>query len=60
MKEAVVKRLCQTNKIITVNGQFPGPTIEVNSGDTLVIRAVNMAQYNVTLHWWFYVKQYVE
>jgi laccase len=51
VKETVVKRLCQTNKIITVNGQFPGPTIEVNSGDTLVIRAVNMAQYNVTLHW---------
>ncbi|XP_047084183.1 laccase-3-like [Lolium rigidum] len=51
VKETTVKRLCQTNKIITVNGQFPGPTIEVNSGDTLVIRAVNMAQYNVTLHW---------
>jgi len=46
-----VKRLCKSQKIVTVNGQFPGPTIEVYSGDTLVIKAVNLAQYNVTLHW---------
>ncbi|KAF7054203.1 hypothetical protein CFC21_061926 [Triticum aestivum] len=51
VQETVVKRLCQTNRIITVNGQFPGPTIEVHNGDTLAIRAVNLAQYNVTLHW---------
>ena len=51
VQETVVKRLCETSKIITVNGQFPGPTIEVHNGDTLAIRAVNMAQYNVTLHW---------
>lgn len=46
-----MKRLCNTQKIITVNGQFPGPTIEVYDGDTVAIRAVNMARYNVTLHW---------
>jgi hypothetical protein len=46
-----VKRLCKTQEIITVNGQFPGPTIEVYSGDTLAVRAVNLARYNVTLHW---------
>ncbi|XXG44237.1 hypothetical protein AAC387_Pa01g4096 [Persea americana] len=46
-----VKRLCKTHDIITVNGEFPGPTLEVRNGDTLVINAVNRAQYNVTLHW---------
>ncbi|XP_008792257.2 laccase-3-like [Phoenix dactylifera] len=46
-----VKRLCKTHNIITVNGQFPGPTLEVKNGDTLVISVVNRARYNVTLHW---------
>ncbi|TXG74473.1 hypothetical protein EZV62_003052 [Acer yangbiense] len=46
-----VKRLCRTHNTITVNGQFPGPTLEVRDGDTLVIKAINNAQYNVTLHW---------
>ncbi|CAA2953602.1 laccase-3-like [Olea europaea subsp. europaea] len=46
-----VKRLCSSNNIITVNGQFPGPTLEVRDGDTLVIKVINSARYNVTLHW---------
>ncbi|KAG0503235.1 hypothetical protein HPP92_003307 [Vanilla planifolia] len=46
-----VKRLCKTREIITVNGQFPGPTLQVRNGDSLVIRVVNHAKYNVTLHW---------
>ncbi|KAI7749879.1 hypothetical protein M8C21_019764 [Ambrosia artemisiifolia] len=46
-----VKRLCETHNSITVNGQFPGPTLEVNNGDTLVIRVTNKARYNVTIHW---------
>ncbi|KAJ6361033.1 hypothetical protein OIU77_004960 [Salix suchowensis] len=28
-----------------------GPTLEVRDGDSLVIKAVNNARYNVTLHW---------
>ncbi|RWR81277.1 laccase-12 [Cinnamomum micranthum f. kanehirae] len=51
VQERPVKRLCKTHNIITVNGQFPGPTLEVRNGDTLVINVVNRAQYNVTLHW---------
>ncbi|XP_006651285.2 laccase-3 [Oryza brachyantha] len=51
VQETLVKRLCKTQRIITVNGQFPGPTIEVFDGDEVSIRAVNMARYNVTLHW---------
>nr|TKR85326.1 laccase family protein [Populus alba] len=46
-----VKRLCRTHNTITVNGLFPGPTLEVRDGDSLVIKAVNNARYNVTLHW---------
>ncbi|KAL5974685.1 Laccase-3 [Asimina triloba] len=46
-----VKRLCKTHNIITVNGQFPGPTLEVRDGDTLVIKVTNRVRYNVTLHW---------
>ncbi|XP_078181431.1 laccase-3-like [Carex rostrata] len=51
VQETPVKRLCNTHNIITVNGQFPGPTIEVKEGDTLVINVVNKAEYNVTIHW---------
>ncbi|CAL1368683.1 unnamed protein product [Linum trigynum] len=46
-----VKRLCRTHSTITVNGLFPGPTLEVRNGDTLVIKAINRAQYNISLHW---------
>ncbi|KAK3015671.1 hypothetical protein RJ639_007508 [Escallonia herrerae] len=41
-----VKRLCKTRNIITVNGEFPGPTLEVRNGDTLVIKVLNSARYN--------------
>lgn len=51
VQETPVKRLCEEHNIITVNGQFPGPTLEVREGDTLVVNVVNHAQYNVTIHW---------
>ncbi|KAL6533069.1 high-affinity glucose transporter [Orobanche minor] len=46
-----VKRLCKTRSTITINGMYPGPTLEVNNGDTLVVNVVNRARYNVTIHW---------
>ncbi|KAI4370507.1 hypothetical protein MLD38_018857 [Melastoma candidum] len=46
-----VKRLCKTRSTITVNGQYPGPTLEVNNGDALVVNVVNRSRYNVTIHW---------
>ena len=55
VQETPVKRLCNTLNIITVNGQFPGPTLEVREGDTLVVNVVNRAQYNVTIHWYTYI-----
>ncbi|KAL0434876.1 UNVERIFIED_CONTAM: Laccase-3 [Sesamum radiatum] len=44
-------RLCRTQNITTVNGQFPGPTITACNGDKLVIKVTNRAAYNVTIHW---------
>ncbi|KAK8552846.1 hypothetical protein V6N12_041420 [Hibiscus sabdariffa] len=46
-----VKRLCKTHSSITVNGMFPGPTLEVRNGDSLQVQVVNKARYNVTIHW---------
>ncbi|KAL8525579.1 hypothetical protein ACS0TY_014989 [Phlomoides rotata] len=51
VQATTVNRLCRNHNIITVNGQFPGPTLQVRNGDTLVINVVNAARYNVTLHW---------
>lgn len=51
IKAQPVTRLCQTQNIITVNGQFPGPTLNVTSGDTLIVEVFNYARYNVTIHW---------
>lgn len=39
------------HNIITVNGQFPGPTLHVRNGDTLMVKVYNNAQYNATIHW---------
>ncbi|KAB2031705.1 hypothetical protein ES319_D05G323300v1 [Gossypium barbadense] len=46
-----VKRLCNTHNRITVNGMFPGPTLEVRNGDSLEFKVVNKARYSVTIHW---------
>ncbi|PPR91341.1 hypothetical protein GOBAR_AA29344 [Gossypium barbadense] len=46
-----VKRLCKTHNTITVNGMFPGPTLEIKNGDTLEVQVVNKGRYNVTIHW---------
>lgn len=44
-------RLCSTKPILTVNGQFPGPTIYAREDDTVVVRVINHVNYNVTIHW---------
>ncbi|XAR58873.1 Laccase [Bertholletia excelsa] len=51
LQETPVKRLCRTHHIITVNGQYPGPTIEVRDGDSLVFSVLNRGRYNATIHW---------
>ncbi|GKV32444.1 hypothetical protein SLEP1_g41053 [Rubroshorea leprosula] len=51
VKEAPYTRLCSTKNILTVNCQFPGPTLNVNRGDTIVVDVYNRGNYNITIHW---------
>ncbi|KAH7874253.1 multicopper oxidase-domain-containing protein [Lentinula edodes] len=37
--------------VLTVNGLFPGPTIEVRSGDLLVVNVYNKLSEATSLHW---------
>lgn len=44
-------RLCETKNILTVNRQFPGPTLHAHKWDTLVVNVYNQADHNITIHW---------
>eukprot|EP01018_Ginkgo_biloba_P029104 Gb_23947 [translate_table: standard] len=44
-------RLGHSKPLLTVNGQYPGPTIAVNDGDNVVVKVSNHVQHNTTLHW---------
>ncbi|XP_059639545.1 laccase-1 [Cornus florida] len=46
-----VTRLCHTKPLLTVNGEFPGPTIAVHEGDNVEIKVTNRVASNTTLHW---------
>ncbi|XP_027352545.1 laccase-7-like [Abrus precatorius] len=46
-----IPRLCNNQVITAVNGEFPGPTLHVREGDTVVIHVLNNSPYNVTIHW---------
>lgn len=37
--------------MLTINGQFPGPLIEVNEGDTIVVDVQNLATNATAIHW---------
>ncbi|XVF29912.1 hypothetical protein REPUB_Repub16aG0011400 [Reevesia pubescens] len=51
VKEASYRRLCFTKKILTVNGHFPGPTLQVQHGETVYVNIYNQGKYNITIHW---------
>lgn len=51
IQETSYTRLCQTKKILTVNGKFPGETIYAKKGDIVIVRVHNKAESNVTIHW---------
>ncbi|CAL9002701.1 unnamed protein product [Prunus brigantina] len=46
-----ITRLCKEQSITVVNGSYPGPTIRVCEGDTLVVHVFNQSPYNITIHW---------
>ncbi|KAM3360986.1 laccase-14-like [Capsicum galapagoense] len=52
VEEASFKRLCQSKTILTVNGQYPGPTIYAQAGETLVLDVENKGKDNVTIFCW--------
>ncbi|KAJ0748632.1 putative laccase [Helianthus annuus] len=60
VKEASYTRLCETKSILTVNGQFPGPTLYVRKEDTIYVKVHNNGRYNITIHWYdnFFVSYY--
>ncbi|XP_027367017.1 laccase-15-like [Abrus precatorius] len=51
VRDAPFTKLCSTKNILTVNGQFPGPTLYVNKGETIIVDVYNRANYNITIHW---------
>ncbi|KAL8144384.1 hypothetical protein V2J09_017416 [Rumex salicifolius] len=51
LRETTFTKLCSTKNILTVNGQFPGPTLFARKGDTLTVDVYNRGSYNVTIHW---------
>ncbi|KAJ9675472.1 hypothetical protein PVL29_024414 [Vitis rotundifolia] len=51
VREASYTRLCSTKNILTVNGQFPGPTIYAKKGETIIVDVYNRGKENVTIHW---------
>ncbi|XP_061343499.1 laccase-4-like [Gastrolobium bilobum] len=44
-------KLCSTKSLVTVNGQFPGPTLRAREDDTVILRVTNHVKHNVTIHW---------
>ncbi|KDN38419.1 hypothetical protein RSAG8_09513, partial [Rhizoctonia solani AG-8 WAC10335] len=37
--------------MLVVNGQYPGPTIEANDGDTIIVNVQNDMSLGTTIHW---------
>jgi laccase len=51
IREANYTRLCREKTILTVNGEFPGPTIFARKGDVVVVNVYNQGDKNITIHW---------
>ncbi|KAH7553808.1 hypothetical protein JRO89_XS12G0059700 [Xanthoceras sorbifolium] len=44
-------KLCSRKPIVTVNGEFPGPTLYAREDDTVLVKVTNHVKYNVSIHW---------
>ncbi|PLW48883.1 hypothetical protein PCASD_02822 [Puccinia coronata f. sp. avenae] len=40
-----------TRTVLVINNQFPGPLIEANEGDTIVVRVENQLNLPLSMHW---------
>ncbi|PKA59114.1 Laccase-1 [Apostasia shenzhenica] len=46
-----VTRLCHTRSLLTINGQYPGPSIVIHEGDHVVVKVTNKVEEGTTIHW---------
>ncbi|KAG2615715.1 hypothetical protein PVAP13_3NG041300 [Panicum virgatum] len=51
VSQMTMKHLCKETPVTVVNGQIPGPTIEVTEGDSVTVHVVNKSPHNITIHW---------
>ncbi|KAM0892327.1 hypothetical protein ACQ4PT_025825 [Festuca glaucescens] len=51
IRKANYTRLCREKTILTVNGEFPGPTIFARNGDIVFVNVYNQGDKNITIHW---------
>ncbi|XP_022747254.1 laccase-7-like [Durio zibethinus] len=51
VQNLTVSKLCNSQVITAVNGSLPGPTIDIQEGDTLIVHVFNKSPYNLTIHW---------
>ncbi|CAK9184912.1 unnamed protein product [Ilex paraguariensis] len=51
VQETPYTKLCSTKNILTVNGQFPGPTLYAHKDDTILVDVYNRGNQNITIHW---------
>ena len=51
--------LCNETLVTVVNGQLPGPAIEVTEGDSVTVHVVNKSPYNITIHWYFVLRTHL-
>lgn len=51
LRDSWHSRLCTNKTLLTINGQFPGPTLYARKGDLVIVDVVNRAAHNITIHW---------
>ncbi|KAG2558956.1 hypothetical protein PVAP13_8NG321156 [Panicum virgatum] len=51
VSQVKMTHLCNETLVTLVNGQFPGPAIEVTDGDSVTVHVVNKSPYDLTIHW---------
>ena len=51
VKDTTVNYTGKNRHAIAINGQIPGPTIELTQGDTAVIRVHNLMNVTTSIHW---------
>lgn len=46
-----VTRNAVTVSIPVVNGKYPGPTVHIDEGDTVIAKITNDVDHEVSIHW---------